>query len=83
MSKYPRDRLRWIGNGDPIFSPKTPGRGVDKNVRIRGLRSKQGSPGIIRARAVPDWEPRVPAREGLKKTLSRFALPSERVREGS
>jgi len=81
MSKYPRDRLCWNGNGDPIVSPRTPGRGVDKDERIRGLRVKQGSPRIIRVRAVPDWGPRSPAREGLKKTLSWFALPSER--EGS
>jgi nucleoside-diphosphate-sugar epimerase len=30
-------------------------------------------PDITRARGVLGWEPRVPAREGLKKTLSWFA----------
>ena len=40
---------------------------------------KRRCPDITRAREVLDWEPSVPAREGLEKTLSWFAeQPSER-----
>jgi nucleoside-diphosphate-sugar epimerase len=34
---------------------------------------KRRCPDIGRAREVLDWEPRVPAREGLKRTLDWFA----------
>jgi nucleoside-diphosphate-sugar epimerase len=42
---------------------------------------KRRCPDITRAREVLDWEPRVPAREGLKKTLSWFAERQAERRE--
>jgi dTDP-glucose 4,6-dehydratase len=44
---------------------------------------KRRCPDITRAREVLDWEPRVPAREGLKRTVDWFARRTERVREVS
>jgi dTDP-glucose 4,6-dehydratase len=41
---------------------------------------KQRCPDITRAREALGWEPRVPAREGLKKTLDWFAKKLERRR---
>jgi UDP-glucuronate decarboxylase len=40
---------------------------------------RQRQPDIARARALLGWEPRVPLREGLKRTVANFA---ERVRRG-
>jgi len=44
---------------------------------------KRRCPDIGRAREVLGWEPRVPAEEGLKKTLGWFAERSERACEVS
>ncbi len=44
---------------------------------------KRRCPDITRARRVLDWEPRVPAREGLKRTLDWFAKRSERLEEAT
>ena len=44
---------------------------------------KRRCPDITRARETLDWEPRVTAREGLRRTLDWFAGPRERVREVS
>jgi dTDP-glucose 4,6-dehydratase len=44
---------------------------------------KRRCPDISRARETLGWEQRVPAREGLKRTLGWFARRNECVREGS
>jgi dTDP-glucose 4,6-dehydratase len=44
---------------------------------------KRRCPDISRAREVLGWEPRVAAREGLKRTVEWFAASSERLHEVS
>jgi len=44
---------------------------------------KRRCPDIARAREVLDWEPRVPVREGLRKTLEWFAARSNRPEASS
>jgi dTDP-glucose 4,6-dehydratase len=44
---------------------------------------KPSCPHLTRAKEILGWEPRVPVREGFKKTLEWFAKRSERVCEVS
>ena len=54
--------LEFSGSGSPIsFGPMPPGD------------PKRRCPDISRAREVLGWQPRVPAREGLQRTLACFA----------
>jgi nucleoside-diphosphate-sugar epimerase len=44
---------------------------------------KRRCPNITRAREALGWEPRVPAREGLKRTIEWFTKSAGRVRRVS